>query len=158
MTAQLTLYRLSPADFTLMDDLAVAPGQQRFVGTVEDLKASGTESFHYHLIKFKDEPVGFFNLDLTYANQYDFANQDELGLRAFFIDARHQGHGYGKAAACLLKPYLQHNYPHYRSLVLTVNCKNPAAYRVYQHSGFIDTGELYHGGAAGPQHIMRLPL
>lgn len=43
-------------------------------------------------------------------------------------------------------------------MVLTVNARNPAARAVYLAGGFADTGELYLGGPAGPQHVMRLPL
>lgn len=158
MSADLTLQRLHPREFNRMNGLAVAPEQQRFVGTIDELKASSRDTWHFHLIEKESEPIGFFNLDLGYADQYDFAGATELGLRAFFIDVRHQGFGYGKVAASLLKPYVRQQHPGYSALVLTVNCKNAGAYRVYQHSGFEDEGDLYHGGAAGPQHVMRLRL
>ena len=81
-----------------------------------------------------------------------------LGLRAFFIDSSNQGKGYGKAAAMELKPYLVREYSSYSSIALTVNGNNPAAYKCYLGAGFEDTGALYQGGKAGPQHIMRMEL
>ncbi|GGY35516.1 hypothetical protein GCM10008098_30830 [Rhodanobacter panaciterrae] len=39
-------------------------------------------------------------------------------------------------------------------LVLTVNHNNHAALRLYLRAGFHDSGELYHGGRSGPQHLL----
>jgi hypothetical protein len=47
------------------------------------------------------------------------------------------------------------NYEKYRSIYLTVNCKNFIAFSCYQKGGFEYTNEKYLGGAAGPQFIMR---
>ncbi|UXU74445.1 MULTISPECIES: hypothetical protein [unclassified Paracoccus (in: a-proteobacteria)] len=42
--------------------------------------------------------------------------------------------------------------------MLTVNQVNPGARAVYLAAGFVDGGEMYHGGRIGPQHILRLSL
>ena len=78
--------------------------------------------------------------------------------RGFLIDQKHQGKGYGKKAAILLNNYILENYPRFKGIVLTVKCKNKAAYNCYKSAGFFDTNELYHGGPAGPEHIMRMKL
>ena len=38
------------------------------------------------------------------------------------------------------------------------NLRNTAAIRAYIKAGIEDTGDIYSGGIAGPQHIMRLQL
>jgi hypothetical protein len=49
-----------------------------------------------------------------------------------------------------------------RRIVLTVNVRNPVAIRTYRRGGFAEShaaaGALYHGGAAGPQHVLELWL
>ena len=45
-----------------------------------------------------------------------------------------------------------------RRIVLSVNVRNPVAIRTYARAGFADTGELYLGGTAGPQHVFELWL
>lgn len=55
-----------------------------------------------------------------------------------------------------LPSYLNESYPERSAVYLTVNCRNVAAYQCYLKAGFQDTGNLYHGGPAGPQHIMML--
>jgi hypothetical protein len=41
---------------------------------------------------------------------------------------------------------------------LTVNLKNEQAIAAYEKMDFKTTGELYYGGPAGPQQIMRKQL
>jgi RimJ/RimL family protein N-acetyltransferase len=102
--------------------------------------------------------IGFFIIDTAYAQKYAFAQPGDIGLLAYFVDARHQGKGFGKAGVKALYPYLQAQYPNALSVVLTVNCRNLPAIKSYLQGGFEDTQQLYHGGRSGPQHIMRMPL
>jgi hypothetical protein len=53
-----------------------------------------------------------------------------------------------------LPNYLSEAYPNHLNIFLTVNCQNSTAKDLYLKGGFEDTNNLYHGGAAGPQHIM----
>jgi GNAT superfamily N-acetyltransferase len=76
-------------------------------------------------------------------------------LRHVVIDTAHQGKGYGKALADGLEDLIRKHYPSALGLCLTVNCRNDVAHAVYKKLGFTDTGDLYHGGRSGPQHIMR---
>lgn len=160
MNNEIRIYfkRLQPDEFECIQKLSVGDDQIHYVGTVQRLldKACGTS--HYHIILHDDQIVGFFNIDTVYDQTYEFTVPGELGLRAFFIDKRYQGKGLGKASAKVLKNYLAEAYSDHPSIALTVNCKNPGAYKAYLHGGFTDTGELYHGGKAGPQHIMRMPI
>ncbi|MGD8379628.1 MAG: GNAT family N-acetyltransferase [Gammaproteobacteria bacterium] len=154
----LTFARLFPETFSTVARLGVAEEQLPFVGRMSSLLEKAVETSHYHAIHAGQEVIGFFNLDTVYGDTYPFSFPGELGLRAFFIDRRYQGRGYGKAACLALGPYLEASYGEYPSIALTVNCRNRGALKVYLAGGFSDTGELYHGGRAGPQHILRMSL
>ena len=154
----IAIRKLTESDVDDVKNLAVNSEQVRLVGTIEDLLSEVEDSWNYHVITENEKIVGFFNIDSAYSDTYPFTIQGELGLRAFFIDSSCQGKGYGKAATVALGRYLKEAYPDRSSIVLTVNCENPGAYRCYLGGGFCDTGELFHGGKAGPQHIMRMSL
>jgi RimJ/RimL family protein N-acetyltransferase len=114
--------------------------------------------FDHFMIRASAEVVGYFRIDRAYPDHMGFALPDEPGLRAFSIGAAFQGRGLATAACRLLGSVLGPLYPQSPSVALTVNCANPAAIRCYLAGGFADTGALYHGGRAGPQHILRKSL
>ncbi|MBY8314769.1 GNAT family N-acetyltransferase [Vibrio fluvialis] len=154
----LTLQPMLPQHLTQVAELHVADEQVKFVGTIDEILVNIDDKIHPHLMLADGQVVGFFLIDTLYSQQYDFAGSHNLGLRAFFVSQQAQGNGYGKQATRLLKEYLQRLYPQFQCIYLTVNCKNPGARHCYLGGGFEDTGELYLGGAAGPQHIMQLDL
>ncbi len=102
-----------------------------------------------------DRVIGFYRLDLApnaiCGRAFDVPS---VGVRAFVIDAREQGHGYGIRAALALCADVRRRHPQRRLVVLAVHCSNSAGIAVYRKAGFIDTGELLGGGRAGPQHLM----
>jgi GNAT superfamily N-acetyltransferase len=149
---------LADSDIDAIENLAVNSEQVKYVGTIEKLLSEKEHGWNYHVITDSDKVVGFFNIDTEYSDRYPFTIQGELGLRAFFVDSASQGKGYGSAAVSALGDYLKESYPDRPSIALTVSCKNPGAYKCYLTGGFLDNGELYHGGKAGPQHIMRMEL
>nr|WP_274615288.1 GNAT family N-acetyltransferase [Vibrio fluvialis] len=149
---------MQPQHLTQVAELHVADEQVKFVGTIDEILVNIDDKIHPHLMLADGQVVGFFLIDTLYSQQYDFAGSHHLGLRAFFVSQQAQGNGYGKQAARLLKEYLQRLYPQFHRIYLTVNCKNPCARYCYLGGGFEDTGEMYLGGAAGPQHIMQLDL
>ena len=61
-------------------------------------------------------------------------------------------------AAVALCDDLQRRHPERRLLLLLVHCRNSRGVAVYRKAGFVDTGELFGGGRAGPQHLMLRPL
>lgn len=135
--------------------LSVVEEQKKFVGTIDEILASANAQIRPHVILVEDKIVGFFLIDTTYAKTYDFTGQsNSIGLRSFFISKEHQGKGYAKQAILALPNYLSEAYPHHSKIFLTVNCQNPIAKELFLKGGFEDTNALYHGGAAGPQHIM----
>lgn len=135
--------------------LSVVEEQKKFVATIDDILANANAQIRPHVILVEDTIVGFFLIDTTYAKTYEFARQsNSIGLRSFFISKEHQGKGYAKQAILALPNYLSEAYPNHSTIFLTVNCQNPIAKELYLKGGFEDTNALYHGGAAGPQHIM----
>jgi GNAT superfamily N-acetyltransferase len=100
-------------------------------------------------------PVGYYRIeaDARSIADRDFA-QPALGLRSFFIDHRWQGRGLATWALRALIADLGQRHPEARLLVLLVNGRNLAALRLYLRARFVDTGELYHGGRSGPQHLL----
>ncbi|MBM7035043.1 GNAT family N-acetyltransferase [Vibrio ulleungensis] len=154
----ITLSKLTQSDITPLKAVQLAPEQVKFAATAEEFLADTVDTTHLHVIKWQGDVVGFFKLDVAYAEYYEFCPSDGVGLRSFALDSRQQGKGIGTKSVVALISYLRSQYSHYRYVYLTVNCQNPAAISCYLNAGFEDTLELYHGGAAGPQHIMRKQL
>jgi len=146
----------------VVSQLSVHQKQVGFVETIDTILSKIDNNIHGHIIINKtetdEEIVGFFLIDTVYSHTYEFCPNQDLGLRSFFIDKSHQGHGYGKSTVKLLSAYLTSQYATAKSVYLTVNCKNPSAKYCYESGGFEDTGKLYRGGDFGPQHIMTMPL
>jgi RimJ/RimL family protein N-acetyltransferase len=137
--------------------LAVHPSQRDYVGTIADLLADAAHCGDGDALAIVhgDRPVGYCRLD-AHARSVAGRDFDEpaRGLRGFFIDTGWQGRGLGLRALRALYAHLAAHDPHTRLLVLTVNCRNHAALALYRRAGFTESGELYHGGRAGPQHLM----
>jgi RimJ/RimL family protein N-acetyltransferase len=138
--------------------LKLTEEQIRFVGTMDEILVNINSDVHPHVILVKEVVVGFFLIDTRYWQDYDFTKSPGLGLRAYFISHQFQGRGYGKQAVESLGEYLASIYPDKNEVHLMVNYKNLTAKHCYLSGGFVDTGERYLGGIAGPQHIMCLKL
>lgn len=145
-------------EFWRVGHLRVAPHQIKFSGTVGQAFKLAEEGVDFHAIFLGPRAVGFFKIDRDYGAEHPFARPGEPGLRAFLIDHRHQGMGVARKALELFPAYLRARYRDIESLVLTVNMANPAAVKVYRQAGFRDTGEIWEGGAAGAQLVMRMDL
>ncbi|WP_432254875.1 GNAT family N-acetyltransferase [Limimaricola sp. AA108-03] len=156
--APVTLAPLDPAHLPVLRGLAPHPAQEQFSGSAAAILADPRESVAFHVILSGGVPVGLFKTDSDYEDGRHFAEAGAWGLRGVMIDARAQGRGIGRAAFAALPPYLRRSHPGLRRIWLTVNCRNPVARRIYLRGGWIDDGVLYHGGSAGPQHVMRLEL
>jgi RimJ/RimL family protein N-acetyltransferase len=102
-----------------------------------------------------EEPVGYYRIEASAASiaERDY-HRPALGLRSFFIDHRWQGQGLASQALTVAIDDLSTRFPEAQLLVLLVNCRNLAALRLYLRARFVDTGELYHGGRSGPQHLL----
>ncbi|WP_171098463.1 GNAT family N-acetyltransferase [Ruegeria sp. HKCCD7255] len=154
----ITLYPLDRNNADQVADIRLRPDQLKFAGTVAEALAEPADRFDLHQINAKGRAVGLFKIDRAYSTDYPFATEKDLGLRAVILDQRVQGRGYGTTAMQALRAYLPRLYPQAETLFLTVDLANPAAIAVYRKAGFVDTGEIWPHGDAGPQHILSLPL
>lgn len=102
-----------------------------------------------------EQVIGFYRLDYrATVVAWKPLCSASVGLRAFMLDRAWQGRGLGAGATAVCCGDLQRRHGERRLLALNVNCRNFAAIRVYRKAGFVDTGEFYFGGNAGPQHLM----
>lgn len=95
-------------------------------------------------------PVGIYqDTDLIgfamYGFFWEYFPLGRLWLDRFLIDARFQGHGYGKAAFAALLKRLDGEYLH-KSIYLSVTKGNTTAAHMYSGFGFRITGELDEHG------------
>lgn len=137
--------------------IATRPEQQVFSGGLAELLALPGQ-IDLHEIRQDNQAIGLFGIDRTYCHNHDFASAGDLGLRMLTLDAAMQGKGIGTAVMVALADYLPPLYPQAETLWLTVNFRNTGAISVYRKTGFLDEGEVWLGGGAGPQHIMRIRL
>ena len=137
--------------------LAPRPDQEQFSGRADQTLplAERDPARHPYVLVEDGAPVAFLVLDETPS---DVDPSADLLLRGFFVDASAQGRGVATRAVAALPDVVRRDFPAARSLVLTVNVRNPAARVVYVRGGFVDAGELYLGGSVGPQHVLRLAL
>ena len=154
---EVRLVPVSPALRPRVLALAPLPEQEVFSGRAEQTLpvAEADPRRHPYTVVEDGDPVGFFVLDEAPSEADPAA---DLLLRAFFVDARAQGRGIATAAVRALEGLVRQDFPGARTVVLTVNQRNPAARAVYLRGGFVDDGELYLCGPAGPQHVLRLRL
>ena len=152
--------RVEPADavrYPSLLQLQVLEPQRDFVGPIavslaDAAQCPGSEAM---AILCDGEPIGFYRIEQQARSiaDRDFA-RPTLGLRSFFIDARWQGRGLGALALAAVMNDLKQRHPAARDVVLTVNLRNTPALALYRRAGFKESGELYHGGRSGPQHVM----
>lgn len=137
--------------------LAPTPDQELFSSpAAQTLVAAEADSRqHPFVILEQEQAAGFFVLDQTPSPAEPTAN---LVLRSFFIDRAHQRRGVAGRALAALPELLEQELPGATTVVLTVNVRNPVARRLYLRHEFADTGRLYRGGSAGPQHVLLLAL
>jgi RimJ/RimL family protein N-acetyltransferase len=140
--------------------LAPPPEQERFAGRLADtLPAAEVDPERMPVAILADRaPVGFFVLHRGPAAGVLAPERRDVLLRAFLVDAASQGRGIATRALAALPDFVARHLPGVRRIVLSVNVRNPVAIRTYRRAGFADTGDLYHGGAAGPQHVFELWL
>lgn len=154
----ITLHPFDRKDVARVEHITVLPEQEKFSGSVETALAKLPGSVDIYEIRKSGAAIGLFQIDPNYHLIFDFAQPDDLGLRGVLIDHRLQGQGLGSKAMALVGPYIAPRYPDKRRLWLTVNTANPAAVATYRKAGFIETGDIWPHGLAGPQLIMYHPL
>ena len=153
MQTQVRAYQ--PQDQKAVQHLQLAEYQSMFAMPFDQFLATTPGQFDGFVIEHDGNLVGCFMIDTTYAEKMEFCDSNGLGLRNVVIDHRMQGKGIGVQAIISLLNNIKAFYPDHNQLYLTVNCRNAGAIKCYLKAGFVDTGELYLGGDAGPQHIMK---
>lgn len=152
---------LAPFDEQHRDALRavqVKPFQVVFSGQPAEALDTPEQAVDIHVILHQGDVIGMFKVDRHYHHAHTFAPADSIGIRAMIIDSDRQGAGYGAAACRLMPSYLAPLYPLKSAAYLTVNTRNAGGYKAYIKGGWNDTGAQHLLGAAGPQHILRLPL
>lgn len=137
--------------------LRVCADQYAYVGdiAVNLVDAQRTPRSEAMAILAGDAVIGFYRLDHAPGIvTLKPLGADAVGLRAFLLDRAWQGRGLATRAVQVACEDLRRRHPQARLLALNVNCGNVAAIRAYRNAGFVDSGELVFGGAAGPQHLM----
>lgn len=137
--------------------LRVRPEQRAYVGAVADLlaDAAACPASTSLAILCGEEVIGHARIE---ANARSVAGYEParatLGLRAFFIDARHQGHGLGTRALATLLGELAVRHPQAHGVMLAVDADNAAALALYRRAGFTDARRRYHGALSPPQRLL----
>lgn len=139
-------------------DVRVADDQVMFSGQPAEVMDNPEPGLDIHVIEFGEQVVGMFRIDRLYHDTYPFARPNTPGLRTFLIDQKMQRRGIATACCKQLRYYLPDHYPYAAGVFLTVNLSNPSARNVYLSGGFVDTGDQWPHGDAGPQNILRLDL
>jgi RimJ/RimL family protein N-acetyltransferase len=139
--------------------LAVRPDQLAFVGRTTDMLAvarHGTGSLPMAIL-LDGQVIGSYLLEEQASVITGSAFPVETrAVRSLMLDAAMQGRGLGVRAILAMAADARRRYPEARQLALTVNLSNTAACAAYARAGFIDGGERYHGGRAGPLALYRL--
>lgn len=154
------LIHVAPVTPTLavgVRDVEVGPAQAQYVGNAAfNLQDAEADPLSEPMaILANGRVIGFYRLDFAPNTIIGRSlGAPHVGIRAFCIDHRQQGKGYGARAVTAMAADLQKRHPSHRLLVLAVNARNRIAITTYQHGGFIHNGQYVPGGRAGPQLVM----
>ncbi|HEY7351049.1 MAG TPA: GNAT family N-acetyltransferase [Ktedonobacterales bacterium] len=155
--SQLTIQAVTRANWRAALQLRVLPEQQRFVADYSPIAALvlakayvGAMGLQWlpHVFYRAEEMIGFAAL----ARQAE--DSSLYWVLHFFIDARYQGQGYGKAALELLLQEVEQQHSGCQVIQLTVHPENVAAQRLYTQAGFLPVGETLEDE---PVYRLRLP-
>lgn len=142
-----TLREITEDTVRTICELSVRDEQQKFVApnAVSIAQAHFSDSAWFRAIYAVETPVGFLMLQ-------DRPELPEYYLWRFMIDARHQGHGFGRAAIALLIAHVR-TRPQATELLTSVLQAEGGPQGFYERLGFELTGEYEEGEA-----LMRLAL
>lgn len=155
---QFELKKVTEENQSLLNGVEVLPEQVQY-------SANGSYLIQYvkdkditvYLILQQDKPVGCFYLTPVHDSLNSLIPvKNPIHLLALSIDYRQQGKGIAKQALVALIKSLDADQ--YDSLVISVNCKNSPAIKLYEKLDFKKLPELYVGGKAGPQWVMTYEL
>ncbi|MES0132578.1 pyridoxal-phosphate dependent enzyme [Mesorhizobium sp. M0029] len=156
-----TLRALSRFDHAAVAHLKLDPEQEQFVDPLDvvfsDLRNSTCSEFeHPFSIVVSDQVVGFFVLREKTALP-EWAAPGVITLHSLRVGSAYQRSGFGKTAMRLAAEWILTNRPRVARFMLAVNVRNIVARKVYQTSGFCNTGATYYG-PVGTQNILEYIL
>ena len=135
--AVVTLREITRETVRTITELKVAPEQAGFVATNAESIAQAyfdRDVAWFRAIYADEVPVGFIMLE-------DDAAKQEYFLWRFMIDARYQGHGYGRRALELLVEYVK-TQPEAKALMTSCMPGDGSPCPFYESLGFVPTGEM----------------
>lgn len=103
------------------------------------------------------ELVTFFILHENEAVQPYSDQPNDILLRSFSTNYKHQGKGYAKKTLELLPDFMKEYLPHIEGIVLGVNVKNTAGQSLYKKCSYLDEGNRVMGGK-GEMIVMKYYL
>lgn len=112
---------------------------------------------HPILIMEAEKVVGFFILQVGIGVSQYTEDEDAVLLKAYSIDDRFQGKGYGKRSLEVLPAFVKAYFPKSKKVVLAVNHGNISAQMLYLKAHFYDTKRRIHG-VKGLQFIFELTI
>ena len=133
--------------------------KSEFIGSMEEIiekirrpdHASRCLPFGAYLAQ---QPIGFFCIDFAHPDLGQIPDPEPAcWLNSFMIAPHCRRKGLATRILNQLPIEINRAFPKIRYLNLTVNFRNRAARQLYLACGFKDTGEVYRGGPAGPQHV-----
>ncbi|MFB1082713.1 GNAT family N-acetyltransferase [Jeotgalibacillus sp. JSM ZJ347] len=131
--------------------------QEQFTTHPADQLIRLTEEQSPVVIKAGQKAIGFFVMEKSERLKHYTKNESAYLLASLSITKSQQGKGYAKQAMQLLPDWVGKEFPSCNEIVLSVNLKNDAAFRLYARTGFEDTGRRITG-PVGEQRVMRLKL
>jgi len=131
--------------------------ESEFIDPVDEImeKLKKTESVSQAFGVYRESDlVSFFIIDNSSPDlEFNRKLEGSYWLESFFITRKFTGKGFAKNVVLEIIQTMETLFPDMTSLNLTVNFRNHIAKKIYQNCGFTDTGKIYAGGPAGPQHI-----
>ena len=136
MAATVELREITAETVRQVTALAVAPDQEGYVApnAVSIAEAYFEPKAWFRAIAASDELVGF-------AMVYRDPQAGEFYVWRFMIDARHQGHGYGRRAVELLVEEARGDGV--EKVTLSVVPGDGSALEFYKRLGFVETGNVH---------------
>lgn len=147
MPAVISLREVTQENLSDVLKLSVAEAQNQFVAPnpVSLAEAHFEPRAWYRAIYADETPVGFVML-------YEDQQKPTYYLWRYMIDARYQGHGYGRQALELVIERMR-NLPNAQEMLLSYVPAEGSPQPFYEKLGFVDTGEVDDG-----ENVMRLAL
>lgn len=155
--AQVTIQPVTRANWRDALQLSVLPEQQRFIADYAPIAALVLAKAYVGAMGMQWLPYAFYRGDEMIgcvALAYQAEKPGLYWVLHFFIDARWQGQGYGKAALVTLLQEIEQQHPQCQDVQLTVHPENIAAQRLYTQAGFRPTGETLE---EEPVYQLRVP-